>query len=144
MNNRGLGVVKGEAKVLLSFVASQTMIYIVLLLRYSTAKKALPFPLKKRKKLSKIRLFCYCSKMVNYSKFSPSFHLQDKTTIAKILFTNLTKMRVKIHHISRACLTFIYLLYSFIRVEILHSSPMAIHHIITTCLMSKIFIPYKL
>ncbi|WP_222703349.1 hypothetical protein, partial [Campylobacter lanienae] len=40
--------VKGETKVLLSFVASQTMIYIVLLSRYSSAKKALPFPLKKK------------------------------------------------------------------------------------------------
>ena len=132
--SKGLGVVKGEG------VAS--------------AKKALLFPLKKKNKLvnyskfspqnNHLRLFCYCSKMVNYSKFSPSFHLQDKTTIAKILFTNFTKMRVKIHHISRTCLTFIDLFYSFIRVEILHSSPMAIHHIITTCLMSKIFIPYKL
>ena len=52
--SRGLGVVKGEAKVLLSFVASQTMIYIVLLSRYSAAKKALPFPLNIKNKFKNL------------------------------------------------------------------------------------------
>ncbi|MDY3132537.1 MAG: hypothetical protein SOW11_00860, partial [Campylobacter lanienae] len=58
---RGLGVVKGEAKALLSFVASQTMIYIVLLLRYSSAKKRSPSPLKKKRKFK-------FSKTKNFSK----------------------------------------------------------------------------
>ncbi|ARQ98004.1 hypothetical protein CLAN_1280 [Campylobacter lanienae NCTC 13004] len=47
--SRGLGVVKGEAKVLLSFVASQTMIYIVVAVTLLICQKALPLPLKKRK-----------------------------------------------------------------------------------------------
>ena len=40
--SRGLGVVKGEAKVLLSFVASQTMIYIVFAVTLLICQKA-PF-----------------------------------------------------------------------------------------------------
>ena len=54
--SRGLGVVKGEAKVLPSFVASQTMIYIVLLLRYSAAKKRSPSHLKKKEVKLKIQI----------------------------------------------------------------------------------------
>ncbi len=41
---RGLGVVKGEAKVLLSFVASQTMIYIVFAVTLLICQKSAPLP----------------------------------------------------------------------------------------------------
>ncbi|WP_236843726.1 hypothetical protein, partial [Campylobacter lanienae] len=42
--------IKREAKVLLSFVASQTMIYIVFAVTLLICQKALPFPLKLKKK----------------------------------------------------------------------------------------------
>ncbi|WP_236843553.1 hypothetical protein, partial [Campylobacter lanienae] len=59
--------IKGEANVLLSFVASQTMIYIVFAVTLLICQKALPFPLKIKNKFKNLN-FSHISKNLNPQK----------------------------------------------------------------------------